>query len=207
MVAYAKLKTPYISPEEYLLLEEQAETKSEYYDGIIVAMAGADPTHVMITFDTSLAIGNQLRGTSCQAFGGDLRVYVTACNHYYYPDISVACAEPQYQIIQGLRTLLNPTLIIEVLSRSTEADDRNEKYDCYKTIPSLQTYVLVTQERPFVEWYVRRGETVWQHFEAEGLDASILLESIGCELRLADIYARVSFPEAQTETTDNITEE
>src|ERR1051325_1552816 len=127
MVAYAKrkaeTKSP-ISPQEYLERERTANTKSEYYDGVIIAMAGASPNHNTITFNLNGLLYTLLQGKPCRGFSSDMRVRVPDCNRYYYPDLSVVCGEPQYERLAGVETLLNPTVVIEVLSDSNEKTDR-----------------------------------------------------------------------------------
>src|SRR5581483_5690988 len=132
MVAHPK--PCYVTPEEYLERERAAETKSEYYDGVIVAMAGASPEHDRIAVDILRHLGNQLERSPCEPFSSDMRVRVPTCNRYYYPDVSVACGGSQFEALVGVRSLLNPKLIVEVLSESTEKNDRTDKYDCYRTL-------------------------------------------------------------------------
>lgn len=190
----ALAKTRYIMPGDYLAQEREAETKSEYCDGILVAMAGASWEHNLITGNLQGEIHAQLRGTSCVSMTQDMRVRVPACNRYYYPDVVVACREPEFEEISSVRSLQNPTLIIEVLSDSTEARDRGEKLICYETLDSLTTYVLVAHDRPLVEVF-RRQENGWLHTVARGLETSLSLDAIGCAVRLSDIYANVTFPQ------------
>jgi Uma2 family endonuclease len=197
MVAHPK--PCYVTPEEYLARERAAETKSEYYDGVIVAMAGASPEHDRIAVDFLRHLGNQLERSPCEPFSSDMRVRVPACNRYYYPDVSVACGGSQFEALVGVRSLLNPRLIVEVLSESTEKNDRTDKYDCYRTLASLATYVLVAQDRPRIEVFTRQPDDTWRHEVAKGLEAVLALPAIGCELKLADIYARVEFPPAPAE--------
>ena len=182
------------TPAQYLQWEQAAETRSEYYDGVIVAMAGGSPEHSAIIHDLTLELGAQLEGRRCQGFGSEQRVRVPACNRYYYPDYLVVCDTPQYENIRGVLTLLNPTLIVEVLSPSTEQSDRTDKWECYQTLDSLVTYVLVAQNRARVEAYTRRPDGTWSYTSAKGLDAELALDSIECRLRLARIYRRVTFP-------------
>ncbi len=182
-----------LTPQEYLERERKAEVKSEYHSGIVVAMAGASKAHNAIVFDTALALGTQLRGGPCQGFSSDLRVRVPECNAYYYPDLVVVCGEPRFEDAE-LDTLLNPTLILEVLSDSTEKVDRGDKLDCYRTLESLQTYVLVAQDRPRVEAYTRQADGGWRYEAVRALDGEIPLDAIGCTLRLGEIYARGEFP-------------
>src|SRR5438105_575412 len=137
MVAYAK--KPYITPEEYLQRERDAVTKSEYWDGVIVAMSGGSPAHNTIAFNIAGELKPQLEGGTCRGFSSDQRVQVRACNRYFYPDASVVCGRPQYENIDGVLSLQNPVLIVEVLSDSTEKADRGEKMRCYQMLGSLRT--------------------------------------------------------------------
>jgi Uma2 family endonuclease len=187
-------KAPFVTPEEYLGRERNAETKSEYHNGVVVAMAGASPEHNAITFNLATEFGAQLRHTPCRGFSGDLRIRVPDCNTYYYPDLSLVCAEPTYEVIEGLRALLNPTVIIEVLSESTESFDRGKKWRCYRTLESLTTYILVTQDRPLIEVYSRMDNGDWRLHTIEGLDGELQLTDIGATIRLADVYAGVELP-------------
>lgn len=191
MVAFRQ--TPYVTRQEYLEWEVRQETRHEYHNGVVVAMAGDSPEHSSISFYAGLEIGSQLRRTPCQVFDNDLRVYVPACNKYYYPDKTVVCGEPQYEEISGLRSLLNPSLIVEVLSDSTERLDRREKFDCYETLLSLRTYVLIAQDEPRIEQFFRQEGGTWQYEVARGMEAELTLPAIGCHLRLADVYANVTF--------------
>src|SRR5262249_33624204 len=149
--------------EEYLEGERAAETKSEYYDGVIVAMAGASPEHDRISGNLLRHFGNQLEGTPCEPFTSDMRVRVPECNRYYYPDVSIACGGSEFEGLSGVRSLLNPTVIVEVLSESTEKTDRGDKFLCYQTLPSLQVYVLIAQDRSQVEIYTRKPEDKWEY--------------------------------------------
>ncbi|HLV80452.1 MAG TPA: Uma2 family endonuclease [Chthonomonadaceae bacterium] len=193
MVAHQKPQRA--SPQAYLERERAAERKSEYHDGVIVAMAGASPEHNTIVFNLAGALSAQLRGKPCRGFSSDLRVRVPACNAYYYPDVTVVCGEPQYEMLAGLRSLLNPTLLIEVLSETTEKADREGKFDCYWTLESLKTYVLVSQDRPRMEMFTRQADGSWRVEIANELASVIPLEAIGCALRLADVYENIAFEE------------
>jgi Uma2 family endonuclease len=202
MVAVARPR--YVTPQEYLVWERRAETRSEYHDGIIVAMAGASWEHGVITGNAVRHLGNALEETPCATIPQDLRVRVPECNKYYYPDVVVVCGEPQFEDTEH-DTLLNPTLIVEVLSPSTERKDRGEKFDCYQTLDSFTTYVLVSQEEPRVECFMRQSDDQWLYQRAVGLDASLTLPSIGCTLRLADLYARITFPSPDApDSTENV---
>ena len=195
MVAYKKrlVQQPSISPEEYLERERKAETRSEYYGGVIVAMTGASWEHNLITSNIQGELRAQLRRKPYAVVTSDLRVSVPRRNVYFYPDVVAVCGEPQFADA-GLDTLLNPILIVEVLSDSTKEKDRGEKMDCYQTLESLQTYILIEQDKPHVKIY-RRQENGWHYSTVEGLENSLTLEAIGCDLKLADVYDRVQFPE------------
>ena len=192
----AQKKQIYLTPQEYLQWERQADTKSEYHDGVIVAMSGASRVHNRITFDAGRALGNQLAGSECEPFESDMRVLVPECRRYFYPDLVVVCGDAQFEDAE-LDTLLNPTLIIETLSDSTERTDRRLKLDCYRTLPTLQTYVLIAQDEPRIETFTRQADDTWRHEAVTGLDAVLPLPAIHCTLPLADVYARVSFAPAQ----------
>ena len=181
----------YLTPEEYLSFERKATTKHEYLNGQIMAMSGASFAHNFITLDTATQLNIQLMGGKCQVAASDMRVKVTQTNSYFYPDVVVFCGEPISED-NNFDTLLNPTVIIEVLSPSTETYDRGEKFENYKQIESLREYILVSQDKVLVEHY-HRQETEWLRREYKELDDMVPLRTIGCELRLQDIYSRTEF--------------
>jgi Uma2 family endonuclease len=179
--------------EEYLSLERNSSFKSEYLAGKIYAMAGASPEHNIITANVVGEFYSQLKVRPCRTYPSDMRVKVDATGLYTYPDVTVVCGEPQYADEHG-DILLNPTVIVEVLSPSTEAYDRGEKFEHYRRIASLTDYVLIAQDRMWAEHYVRQGDSQWLLSEASTLEHSIHLASIGCTLSLVDIYDKVSLP-------------
>lgn len=178
--------------EEYLALERKAEFKHEYLSGEIVAMAGATREHNLITGNIAQRLRNQLQGSTCETYSNDMRVRTTPSD-YVYPDVVVVCDEPQFEDNE-LDTLLNPTVVIEVLSKSIEARDRGEKFSDYRGIASVKDVVFVSQYRTRVEHYVRQANGEWILHEATLPSETITLESIGCTLTLAEIYERVTFP-------------
>lgn len=180
-----------ISIEDYLAAERRAETKSEYLDGEVFSMSGASLRHNRAVWNLAGSLYGQLRGRGCEAFVSDMRVRIPATDLFTYPDIAVVCGEPRFDGSE-LDTLLNPTLLIEVLSPSTEGYDRGKKFAHYRTLESLREYVLVAQEEVRVELFTRREDGHWLLSEAGQLDETIPLAAIGCELRLADVYERVS---------------
>jgi Uma2 family endonuclease len=186
------------TPEQYLALERKAEVKSEYINGWIYAMAGASREHNLISANILAELHVQLRSRPCETYSSDMRVKVSATRLYTYPDVVVVCGEPRFED-EHVDTLLNPTVLIEVLSPSTEAYDRGDKFAHYRRLESLQEYVLIAQERMRVEHYARQGEQ-WLLTEFSQPDEQLPLASIGCEIPLREIYARVEFP-GQEETT------
>ena len=182
----------YLTPEAYLEVERKATTKNEYVTGETLAMAGASFAHNFITFDTAIHLNNQLMDTECQvASTGDLRVKVVQTESYFYPDVVVVCGEPSAED-NVFDTLLNPTLIVEVLSASTETYDKNEKFTHYRQIDSLQEYILIAQDKVRVLRY-RRHEPEWIPTEFRTLTDVVPLLSIQCELPLQHVYRRVKF--------------
>jgi len=180
------------TPQEYLALERAASYKSEYYRGEIFAMAGASRQHCRIGANLIERLGEQLRPTPCEVFGSDMRVRVLPTGLYTYPDVTVACGELEFED-RAADTLLNPRVILEVLSESTEAYDRGKKFDHYRQIPAQVEYVLVSQTEPLVERFVRQPDDSWRLTVFKGLEAVLELETGSCRLRLADIYFKVAF--------------
>lgn len=183
----------YLTPAEYLATERQSETKSDYWDGEVYALAGTSRNHNLIVTNTTIILGTQVKGRPCEVYVGDMRVKMIAHAVYTYPDVVVVCGRPEFEDRER-DTLLNPTVLIEVLSPSTEAYDRGAKFEAYRSLPSLSDYLLVAQDRAAVEHYTRQADDRWLLAAYTGLDAVVRIESIGCELRLADLYDKVEFP-------------
>jgi Uma2 family endonuclease len=181
-----------ISAEEYLEIERRAETKSEYLDGEVFAMTGVSRRHSLITTNLVRLLSQRLIDGPCEVYSSDLRIHIPGTGLYTYPDLAVACGEPAFED-QEIDTLLNPTLIIEILSPTTEAYDRGKKFEHYDTIESLAEYVLVSQDTPRVEQYVRQDGGHWLFTATSGLDGKVVHPSIGCELVLAEVYHKVRF--------------
>ena len=184
---------PFISQEEYLRRERLAEYKSEYYQGEIFAMAGASFTHNIVNSRTTTALNNALRGKGCFAMANDMRVHIPENSLYTYPDITVVCGKADLQA-NSFDTLLNPTLIVEVLSDSTEMYDRNAKFRLYRSIASLREYVLVSQYEHFAQSYFLNDRKEWVYTDAVGLENALYLASVDVHLALADVYANVELP-------------
>ncbi len=179
-----------LSAEEYLALERQSEGKHEFLGGEVFAMGGATRRHNLIALHTAAALLSQLRGRSCEVYMGDMRIRVDATGLYTYPDVVVVCGKPQLEGAE-LDTLVNPTLIVEVLSPSTEGYDRGKKFAHYRTIESLAEVVFISQERVEVERFSRQPDGDWLLHAADRLEDRLPLPAIRCELPLATIYERV----------------
>lgn len=187
-------KKPYISTEEYLRLERAAEYKSEYYAGEIFAMAGGKAIHSLISANVGRELGNKLKGKGCVPFDSNLRIMTPATGLYTYPDVSVICGPLEYAPDTD-DTIVNPTLLVEVLSDSTEGYDRGKKFEHYRSIPTFQEYVLISQTAASVEVFSRQPDGNWMLTHVKGLDAKARLQSFDIELSLAEIYYEVQFPE------------
>ena len=190
----SSVPTKRYTPQEYLALERKAETKSEYYRGEIFAMSGASRIHNLISGNLFALIWNQLRGRACVVFNSDMRVKVDWSGLYTYPDVSALCGEPEFDD-EHVDTLLNPSVLVEVLSPSTEDYDRGGKFELYRQIPSLRDYLVVAQDRVFVEHHTRSDDGSWRLVDHRALEDELVLCSIGCSLKLRDIYDKVEFPQ------------
>lgn len=185
-----------MSEDEFLAIERKAETKSEFHDGEMYAMSGAQRSHILITGNLLVAIHAQLRGRDCEVYSNDMRVHIKETGSYTYPDIVSVCGEPRFHD-DKFDTLLNPVLIIEVLSPSTEKFDRGRKFDHYSRVASLKEYVLVSQDQMQVDRYSRQDESMgWFFRRFRRPDEIVELESIGCAIPLSAIYERVELTEA-----------
>ena len=183
------LPVPYLTPKQYLEIEQKAEFKSEYWNGQMYAMAGGTPRHSEAGTRFAAALISRL-GDGCGVFNSDLRLRDSEDGLYTYPDVSVVCGEPKYG---EAHTLTNPILLAEVLSKSTEASDRGFKFKRYQHLESLKEYVLISQEEPCVETYLREPDGKWSYQSVEGLRRSVTLRSIGVEVPLSEIYRGITF--------------
>ena len=181
-----------ITPEEYLEAERKAEYKSEYYQGVIYAMAGGTLVHNLITLSIAGELRHAVKKRRCSVYSTDVRLRVTPTGLYTYPDIMVVCGEPIFSDDQK-DTVTNPVFIVEVLSDSTEGRDRGFKSTQYRKLDSLQEYVLVSQHEPRIERYLRQPGDQWLLAETAGLERSLQIESLSCSIPLAEIYDKVDF--------------
>jgi len=180
----------YLTPKEYLALERSAEYKSEYLAGEIFAMAGTSERHNLIAGNVFAELHAQLRKRPCKVYVSDVRLKVNRTGLYTYPDVMVVCGETQFADDQQ-DMILNPTVIIEVLSESTEGYDRGKKFEHYRKLDSLSEYILIAQDRYHVERYVRQPDNQWLLAETDNVHDTLSLTSIACNLALADIYDKV----------------
>ena len=184
-----------LSPQQYLARERQADFRSEYFRGEMFAMSGASWEHTLIKDNLAREAGNQLKAGPCRVVTSDLRVKITATELYTYPDIVVVCEEPQFED-DHFDTLLNPRALVEVLSDSTEKYDRGAKFAHYRQIPSMKEYVMVAQDRPLIERYVRQADGTWVLTVFDDLTQTFAFASVPAKVALAEIYRGVTFPEA-----------
>jgi Uma2 family endonuclease len=185
-----------VSPEEYLAMEEVSETRNELVGGVLLGMSGNTYPHVVIVRNLMVELGGQLRGKPCDVVCNELKVKVELTGDYFYPDLVGLCGTPVFDQPNQV-TVLNPTMLIEVLSPSTEAYDRGQKFLHYQQIPTLKEYVLVSQGEPRIEIYTRGENSAWTYKMVSGLEASASFVSIECTVALADVYRDVAFGERQ----------
>ena len=181
-----------LTPEEYLEFERQAEERHEYFNGEIFAMSGAKRNHNVVAWNIGGELRQKLKGKNCEAYPADMRVFIPETGLFTYPDLVIVCGEPKFKD-DVFDTLLNPILLIEVLSESTESYDRGKKFQHYRSIESLQEYVLVAQDEARIEKYVKGGDGFWLLSEAVGLDSEIEFASIECRIALAEVYDKIDF--------------
>ena len=185
----------FITPEEYLEIERAADHKSEYYEGEMFAMAGGSLRHAWIIMNIGGELRQQLKGRPYFITASDLRLRVSPTGLYTYPDVMVVCGEPQYAGDQK-DTLLNPSVIIEVLSDSTRDYDLGRKFQHYRTLSSLREYLMVAQDKPHIDHWLRQDENRGMLTEYNGLSQSITLPSIECVLALSEVYDKVDWATA-----------
>ena len=182
-----------LTVSDYLAIENDSSTKNEFYQGEITAMAGATVAHNIIAGNIFAHLHTQLRGKDCRPFNSDQRIKIERAGFYTYADVSVICGQVQVAKDDPL-SATNPRLIVEILSPTTEFIDKRRKLKLYLQLDSLQEYVIVEQDSAYMNKYVRNDDGTWTMSVIEGLETSVDLTSIGCQLRTADIYDGVTFP-------------
>lgn len=192
MVAMPQKQEPIkMTAAEYLAFERGSDIKHEYIDGHIYAMAGGTREHTLITGNTFASLHSQRKGRSCEVYHSEMRVRVSSIK-YVYPDVTISCSTPEFAD-DAKRVLLNPDIVIEVLSPSTEAFDRGDKFQYYRSIPSIQHYLLISQDKPRIEGYQRQKSGLWTFKDAIGLDSNFKIEVLNFTLNLLDIYELITF--------------
>lgn len=202
MTVFAPPKERLYTLEEYLALEEKSEVKHEFHAGKRIEMPGGKLNHNAIGMNIGHALIQAIDAAhkNCLVLSSDMKIFIPSVNRGLYPDAAVICETPQFYADRQ-DILLNPLLIVEVLSESTEAYDRGEKFNFYATLLSFREYILVSQEKPLVEvWYLQNpAENLWKHSLAEGLEAEVHLYSLDCKIALREVYKRVEFNTLETE--------
>ena len=186
----AVIPSPNLTPEQFLAYERSSPFKNEYQQGVVYAMSGASIRHVRLTRNLLNLFSQALDNYPCEPFGNDLRLWIEKSKVFTYPDILVICGKPA-TIDNELDTVINPTLLVEVLSPFTEAYDRGRKFAHYQTIPSLKEYVLVSQDEPRVERFLRQPDDTWSMTISSDLDGKVTFQSIEVTMPLAAVYKSV----------------
>ena len=182
----------YYTPEEYLELEEVAEYKSEYINGQIIPMAGGSTNHNRIAGNFYAALNFAFKQQNSEVFMGDIRLWIPQKRIYTYPDVMIVAGEPEY-FNNRTDTILNPQVIVEVLSKSTKGYDREDKFEAYRTIPTFQEYVLISQTRMYIEQFSKIGNKRWTLSQYDDEDEAIALASVPFQIPLLDLYNKVNF--------------
>lgn len=193
-----RISQAYFTPEEYITLERKAIpdaeiVRSEYMNGKIIGRSSSNLSHNLITGNIVAGLYTRLGNSECFIFANEMRVSIPSANSYFYPDVGVVCEEPRFED-DVFDILLNPIVVVEVLSPSTEAYDRGDKFAHYRQLESLQEYILVSQDKVCIDHYARHAAQ-WILTDFQELDQQLPLTSIQCELPLQEIYERVPFPE------------
>jgi Uma2 family endonuclease len=183
----------FISEDEYLCRELEAEYRSEYFNGEIFAMSGGSEAHALIVTNLIATLKPQFKNRPCRVYANDLRLRVSPTGLYTYPDVVAVCGERKFYEKQK-DTLLNPIVIFEVLSKSRQDCDRGQKFEHYRALDSLQEYITVAQDRVHVEHHARQNDNRWLLTEMNASDAVLRLPSLGCEILLTDVYEDIELP-------------
>lgn len=179
------------TPNEYLALEEKAEYRSEFVDGYIFKMAGSTESHIQISFNLTRLFSDALRG-KCRAYQSEMKVWVDEFRTYFYPDVTVVCGARKFH--RDKRDIVeNPVLLVEVLSEGTKEYDKNDKFFTYQKIPSFQEYVLISQNQPAVQQYLRQPDDTWKYKATIGIGSRVIFDSVNAEFLMEDIYDLVEF--------------
>jgi len=179
--------------EEYFELERTSEERFEFWDGEVFCMSGVSEEHAEIETNLIVSLKSRLRARGCRVFPANVRIKVPSAPPYRYADLSALCEVAQFEEVGGVDALTNPPLIVEVLSPSTEAYDRGDKFTHYKSISSFREYLLVAQHRPHVTQFFRQADGSWAYNEFNDMESVLSLRSLDCEMPLSEIYNGVGF--------------
>jgi len=182
--------------QEYFDLEISSDARYEYWNGDIFSLSGVSDSHARIEVNLTAFLSTRLEERSCLVFPANMRLHVPTLPPYRHADLSIVCSQPIFQEIGGVDVLTNPALVIEVLSESTEAYDRGDKFTHYKSIDSLRESLLIARHRPHITQYVKQGDNSWSYRDVNDLSASLMLPSMECVLSLTDVYQDVQLPAA-----------
>ena len=185
--------------EEYFELERKSEERFEFWNGEVFCMSGVSPEHAQLEVNFISRLNSRLTGKGCRVFPANIRIKVPSAPPYRYADVSALCGEAKFEEIGGIRSLINPTLIVEILSGSTEAYDRGEKFTHYQSIPSFHEYLLVAQHRPRITHLLKQANGSWIYNEYNDLADVVKLTSMNCELAMSEVYENVSFTSDKAE--------
>lgn len=187
--------THYYTLEEYFALERAGDSRFEYWNGDIVCMSGGPKAHYRISRNVIVRLQLKLDGGNCEAFTAEMPIKTPVLPPYRYPDVTIGCGKLEFESISGIDALINPILIVEVTSPSTETHDRNEKFEAYKMVSTFQEYLLVSQEDVHVTHHVKQLDGKWLAKEFTDLNATLQFNSIDCSLSMSEIYRGVRFDE------------
>jgi len=193
---------PRYTLEEYFELERKSEERFEFWKGEVFCMSGVSPEHAQLEVNFISLLNARLTGKGCRVFPANIRLKVPSAPPYRYADVSALCGEAKFEEIGGIRSLTNPALIVEILSGSTEAYDRGEKFTHYQSIPTFREYLLVAQHRPSITHFVKQANGSWIYNEYNDLAAVIKLASLNCELAMSEVYENVSLASNEVEPRD-----
>ncbi len=200
MAALSYSPEQFITEEEYFDIELSSREKFEYMDGQVWMMAGGSPSHAIVTSNVSASLHGQLRGSGCRGYSSDVRIRVGPANSYLYPDAAFVCGQPRHATARrGIESLLNPTLILEVLSPSTQDRDRNSKWALYRQLDSMRDYLLISQDAPRIEHRFRGEDGSWSQAIHEGLEAEFAFAGAPAAVRLSEVYEFIDFASQATD--------
>ncbi len=191
----------YYSLDEYFALEHAGDARFEYWDGDIFCMSGGSRAHYILSGNIFYRLRQRLEGGQCRVFTSDTPIWTPTLPPYRYPDAGVACGELQFKHVKGVDALINPVLIVEVLSPSTATRDYEDKFTAYQAIKTFREYLLIAQDEPRVTHYTRQPDNKWLRQDAIALDASLTFAAVGCAITLREIYEEVTFPSANAPST------